>query len=298
MATEAPAAGSATRRPSPLRQITSIGLLLGLIAAGAFLLVTDWRRLRFRATGSVVVDGSTFYLQPNDNYLTQLVLREGTYEPTETRLVREVLKEGDVFLDVGANVGWYTVHAARRVGPSGKVIAFEPEPSNLAMLRRNVEVNGLSNVVVEGVALSSAEGSFKLYLEKGNLGMHSLVLEHEGGQHYVNVQTVRLDDYWKGKGAIKLVKLDTEGAEGMILAGMRETLRRHGRLELIVEYAPQRLKKSGYDPDKVLGELYELGYKASLIDESAGRVVPLGAPRAKDVPLHPANPVTNLYFKR
>jgi FkbM family methyltransferase len=297
MATEAPPADSSTRRRNAVRLI-NIALLLCLIAVGTIAVVLNWRPLHFKATGNVVVDGSTFYLQPDDNYLTQLVVRYGEYEPTETQLVRDVLKEGDVFLDVGANVGWYTVHAAKRVGPTGKVIAFEPEPSNLAMLKRNVEVNGLSNVVAEGVALSNAEGSFKLFLEKGNLGMHSLVLEHEGGKHYINVQTVRLDDYWKGKGDIKLVKIDTEGAEGMILDGMRETLKRQKGIELIVEYAPDRLKQSGYDPDKVLGDLYKLGLKASLIDEGDRRIVPLGTPRAKDVPLNPAYRVTNLYLKR
>jgi FkbM family methyltransferase len=189
------------------------------------------------------------------------------------------------------------VFAARAVGPSGQVVAFEPEPSNLDLLNRNVRLNRLTNVVVEGKGLSNAAGSFKLFLERGNLGMHSLVVEHEGRQ-YIDVETVRFDDYWKGQGDIKLVKIDTEGAEAMILEGMGETLRRHKGLELIVEFAPERWRKSGYDPDKVLEGLYQLGFKASVIDEDARRVVPLGTPLAKEFPFARNQPYCNLHLKR
>lgn len=297
MSTQTPeTTGTPPGRMHPVRMI-NLALLVGVAALVLFVIVPNWRRYAFRLTGKVTVDGSTFYLQPTDNFLTPLVLNTGEYEPTETRLVRETLKEGDVFIDVGANVGWYTVFAARAVGPSGQVVAFEPEPSNLDLLNRNVRLNRLTNVVVEGKGLSNAAGSFKLFLERGNLGMHSLVVEHEGRQ-YIDVETVRFDDYWKGKGAIKLIKIDTEGAEGMILDGMRETLKQQG-LELIVEFAPDRLQKSGYDPDKLLDDLYRLGYKASYLDESpAKRVVYLGTPRVKDLDLSKEYPVVNLYFKR
>jgi FkbM family methyltransferase len=268
-----------------------------MIAFLAFVVVSNWRRIQFPFTGQVSVDGSTFFLHRGDNYLTPLVVIHGEYEPTETQLVRQILKEGDVFLDVGANIGWYTVYAAKAVGATGKVIAFEPEPSNLDMLRRNVRANGLKNVVVEGRALSNAAGSFKLFLERGNLGKHSLVLEH-GGKHYVNVETIPLDDYWKGQGDIKLVKIDTEGAEGLILDGMRETLKNQKGLELILEFAPRRLQKSGYDPDKVLDDLYRLGFKASLIDEAAKRVVYLGTPRLKNFSFAGDDAAGNLYLKR
>jgi FkbM family methyltransferase len=296
MSTEAPPTSKPARGVHPVRLMT-IALLLCATALATYGIARDCRRIRLRVTGQVDAQGSTFYLHPGDNYLTQLILNTGEYEPEETRLVRRILKDGDVFLDVGANIGWYSVHASKLVGEKGQVIAFEPEPRNLDMLKRNVRANGLKNVVVEGVALSNAEGSFKLYLEAGNLGMHSLVEEH-GGKSFVNVKTVRLDDYWKDRGDIKLVKIDTEGAEGMILDGMRETLAKQKGLELIVEFAPRRLEKSGYDPDKVLGDLYKLGYKASQIDEEEGRVVFLGTPLTKDIKMNEADPVTNLYLKR
>lgn len=295
MTAQVPATGSAPRR-SPLRFI-NIALVLFALVFVPWTVVHSWHRIVFRLTGRVTVDGATFYLQPGDNYLTRLLINEGHYEPTETALVRDILKEGDTFIDVGANIGWYTVHGSRAVGDQGRVVAFEPDPASLAVLRRNLEANGLQNVVVEEKGLSNAAGSFKLYLNPDNLGMHSLVIEHDGGQHFINVATVRFDDYWQGRGPIRLIKIDTEGAEGMILDGMKETLKQPG-LELIVEYAPQRLRQSGYDPDQLLNSLYQLGYRASLIDEPANRVVPLGTPRLVDLKLAGEEPVINLHFKR
>ncbi|MGL4551064.1 MAG: FkbM family methyltransferase [Gemmataceae bacterium] len=296
MSTQSPPAAEPARPVNAVRLI-NLGLLVAAVLLTAFVIVPQWRSVRFRFTGQAVVDGSTFYLQPGDNYLTPMVVRFGEYEPAETQLVRQILKEGDTFLDVGANVGWFTVHGSKLVGTTGRVVAFEPEPSNLGFLRKNVQANGLKNVTVEEVALSNAAGSFKLYLEKANLGMHSLVLEH-GGKHFIEVPTVRLDDHWKGKGEIKLVKIDTEGAEGMILDGMRETLKAQKGMELVVEFAPERLVKSGYDPDKVLQDLYALGYKASLIDEPGRKVVFLGTPTVKELNLSEEGPATSLHFKK
>jgi len=290
------AAPQPARRSRPMRTLNLL-LLVVALGLGTWYTVTNWRQIKFRATHTATADGSTFHLHDGDNYLTQLIVANGEYEPTETRLMKQILKPGDVFIDVGANIGWYSVHAAKIVGPNGKVVAFEPEPNNLALLHRNVQVNGLSNVIVDSRALSKEAGSFKLYLEKNNLGMHSLVVEHDGKQ-YIDVQTMRFDDYWKNQGEIKLVKIDTEGAEGMILEGMRDTLKSQKNLEIIMEFAPERLIKSGYDPDTLLKELYALGYKASIIDEVKDEVIPLGTPTTADLKLPRDDSVTNLYLKR
>jgi len=291
---KAPARSSPAR--SRLRYI-NFALLGVAIVLGVIYTVTHWRDITFRLTGKVDAEGSTFYLHADDNYLTPLIVKTGEYEPTETRLTRSILKKGDVFIDVGANIGWYSVHAAKIVGSDGQVIAFEPEPNNLDLLRRNVAANGLSNVVVDSRGLSNEVGSFKLFLEKNNLGMHSLIMEHDG-QKYIDVQTIRFDDYWAGKGPIKLVKIDTEGAEGLIVDGMRDTLKTQKNLELIMEFAPHRLRKSGFDPDQLLSDLYAMGYKASLIDEVNDRVIELGTPLTRDIGLPRDDSVTNLHFKR
>ena len=82
-----------------------------------------------------------------------MVLSSGTYEPEETRLFRSKCRPGDTVIDVGANVGWYTVIASKLVGKKGRVIAFEPEPVNFAILKKNVLANGCENVILELKAL-------------------------------------------------------------------------------------------------------------------------------------------------
>jgi FkbM family methyltransferase len=285
-----------SRRFHPVRLVI-IGSLLALILLSVFVIIPDWRKIHYRLTGRVNVDGATFHLQPGDNYLTQWILNDGEYEPTETKLTRSILKEGDVFVDVGANIGWYTVHAGKAVGKTGKVIAFEPEPGNLSLLRKNIEANGLTQAEADGRALSKEPGSFKLFLEKDNLGMHSLVMEH-GGQRYIDVETMRFDDYWNDRGPIRLVKIDTEGAEGLILEGMAETLKRQKNMDLIIEFAPYRLVKSGYDPEKILANFYALGYKAAMIDEEKRQVVELGTPTVRELNLPKDDSVTNLHFHK
>src|SRR5690349_4571051 len=125
-----------SRRPTRLAIFGILGIALGL---GVYLVYANWRPIHFKLTGYVDVEGAKFYLQPGDNYLTPCVVHTKDYESTETKLVKGILKEGDVFIDVGANIGWYTVHAGRIVGPTGKVYAFEPEPTALSYLRKNVE---------------------------------------------------------------------------------------------------------------------------------------------------------------
>ena len=120
------------RSPAPRRSVSvrRVNAVLALVVVA--LLVGNARqiarRVGFRLTGKVEVDGLTFYLNPKDAYLTQVVLTSGTYESEETRLFRSECRPGDTVVDVGANVGWYTVIASKLVGKGGKVVAFEPDP--------------------------------------------------------------------------------------------------------------------------------------------------------------------------
>ena len=218
------------------------------------------RRASFWATGAVQVDGLTFHLNPDDEFLTQCVLDHGSWEPEETRLVCERLKPGDTVVDVGANIGWYTLFASRAVGRDGLVIAFEPDPTNFALLKRNIEANGCRNVRLEQKALSNKGGSVTLFRHESNQGMHSLLWLDEG-ENSIEVEAVRLDDYFRDHSRrVNLVKIDVEGAEGMVLEGMCETLARNPHMSLFLEFAPSRLAASGYDPSSLLGELARTGF--------------------------------------
>jgi len=149
----------------------------------------------------------------------------------------EALGEGDVFYDVGANIGFFSLIAARCVGPSGYVHAFEPVKRNISALRRAIWRNQVSTIELSGVAVSSRSGVAGLS-----------VARHIGGatldgfgvppdlRRRVAVRTIAIDDEIVKRGwrSPTLVKIDVEGAELAVLQGMTATLRRH-RPQLLIE---------------------------------------------------------------
>ena len=253
-----------------VRRIIIVGLAVtALLNAGEL-----FRRVNFWTTGSVQVDGLTFYLNPADECLTYHILEHGTWESEETRLVMDRLAPGDRVVDVGANIGWYTVLASRAIGPEGEVIAFEPDPTNFALLKKNVEANGCQNVRLEQKALSNEPGSITLYLHDRNKGMHSM-LQTDEAEQAVEVEAVRLDDFLVGDSRpIDLAKIDVEGAEGLVLDGMRQTMKANPGMDLLLEFAPSRLSATGYDPESLLQELADAGFSIFEIDIADGTTKP------------------------
>ena len=116
-----------------------------------------------------------------DRFVSRRIREDGIWEPFETSLVLASLSPGAVFVDVGANIGYFTVLAADRVGDSGAVFAFEPDPENFSLLQANLKLNGVRRQV-EAVraALSEEEGEGGLYLSEDNLGDHQIYSDGAG----------------------------------------------------------------------------------------------------------------------
>ena len=110
------------------------------------------------------VEGVQLLVDSRDKAVGHYLLNAIAYEPEELDLLRKCLKPGANFLDIGGNIGYFTIIAAKHVGPLGKVIAFEPEPHNFEILRRNVELNKLRNVMIENYAAVDQEKTLTLYL--------------------------------------------------------------------------------------------------------------------------------------
>jgi FkbM family methyltransferase len=175
--------------------------------------------------------GFTWDLDP-DRYIDSRIL-DGSFESDTLRhIVDDILRPGDTFIDVGANIGWYTMFAARAVGGSGRVIAVEPEPRARARLRRHVDwylEHHEANVTMLDVALSDAAGSTRLYV-KDAYGecMSSIEYAPEGFEDAVEVETVTLDDLVRrcAIDAVRLMKVDVEGAEYAVLRGGEDAFAR------------------------------------------------------------------------
>ncbi len=199
----------------------------------------------------------------------------GTYEPFTTRLAGQLIRPGDVVVDIGANIGYHTLHFARLVGKTGKVFAFEADPSNAGLLRRNVEENGYRDtVVVEQKAVSDRPGTVELHLSLRSAGHHRLFdpnVDGNEGRKAVVVESLKLDDYFANRpDPIAVIKMDIEGAEIAALRGMQKLLAKNPQVRLIAEFNAAALQESGFDPKEYLDLLGALGFHLYAVQEQAG----------------------------
>jgi FkbM family methyltransferase len=135
------------------------------------------------------------------------------------------LKKGDVVVDVGAHIGTFTIRASKMVGDAGKVIAIEPEPQNIALLKRNVEANALQNVVIVPEGIWSSKGKQKFYLSPETWG-HSYLSQIAKSTEYNEIEMDTLDCVLSelNLNKVDFIKMDIEGAEIEALKGMEQTL--------------------------------------------------------------------------
>jgi len=202
------------------------------------------------------------YIQRNIYFL-------GYYEVRETRLLNQLLQPGDTFVDVGANIGWYTLLAANQVGPTGRVFAFEPSRVVFGHLVDNVRLSGYTCVVAERLALADRAGVVQLRVAAGRSPGTGSILQTEAAVNDATeeVETIRFDDYFRANQleSARLVKIDVEGAELMVLRGMREALERRAIQYLIIEVADSRLRSVGDSSRELLEMLQGYGYTLSHI---------------------------------
>ncbi|MEO8056642.1 MAG: FkbM family methyltransferase [Acidobacteriota bacterium] len=222
----------------------------------------------------VEVHGMPMWVDTRDRVIATQLIGVGEWEPSETSAFLAQLREGMCVFDVGANIGYYTLLAARTVGPSGRVYAFEPEPRNFDLLTRNVAENGATNVRLVPAAVSSEAGTVRLHLDDANFGAHSLEalsVRTRSGRS-VEVRAVRLDDYVdeaSGFPAGVLVKVDAQGAEALIVQGGRRLLAR-SRVAAVMEIWPEGLARARADAGRLLADLEDLGFRFQNIGTAEG----------------------------
>jgi FkbM family methyltransferase len=201
-------------------------------------------------------DGAPLKIELVPSEMTnQAMFLYGTFEISETRLVQSLLRPGMTFVDVGANIGYYTLMAARLVGTAGAVHAFEPHTPMRRKLEENVRRNGFENVVLHPEALARETGEVTFYATAwdANQGISS-ILPGAGRAAVRKVPSLTLDDFLAGLGPrpVDLIKMDIEGAEIFAIQGGRRALSRADAPPVIFEAA---------ELAPVAQELRDLGYK-------------------------------------
>jgi FkbM family methyltransferase len=200
------------------------------------------------------------------------IYKYGVYEEQITRflLANLSLGRGDIFLDVGANIGWYSLLLARHQ-PAGVVVhGFEPDPETFALLEGNLRLNQLTGARAWRCALSDSPGSKTLYrYSDKNTGRNSLLPINSAGQ--VEIESLRLDEFVRREGLetarIRFLKIDVEGYECAVLRGMGGLL---PQVPLILsEYSPRYMRRGGLEPQEFLDLFRGAGFQPWLF-EGAG----------------------------
>jgi FkbM family methyltransferase len=182
-----------------------------------------------------------------------------SYEEGTTKLYRRIVKEGMVILDIGANIGYYSIIGSRLVGIKGKVFAFEPGPEAFALLVKNIEVNGYTNVIPVQKAVSAEKGKATLFLSEDSL---TNSLHGDGLMGSVEVDVTSIDEFIKSVNSpVNLAKIDVEGEEINVLEGMKKTIAENPDLKILAELSKGWVKKVGLSIPGFLEKVRNYGLK-------------------------------------
>lgn len=212
-----------------------------------------------------------FYVHHRDA-IGRHIAKYGAHEHLLTRWLGEYLAcaRPGLFVDVGANIGWHALHAARH--PSvDSVVAFEPDPFNFALLERNSAGNGFLNVIRKAVAIGDKPGTLRLYRYKSsNLGRHSAVVDH--GYGWQDVPMLDLDaalaEMKLENRAVAALKIDVEGFEPAVIQGAPSTLTRTD--VVIIEHSPDLRRVAGWSADHMIARLAERGFQPHVLRAGGG----------------------------
>ena len=255
---------------------TALRLFAGILPRSLHFPVTGTIRVKLEGAGS-------FSMACNPtSYVAKVLFWEGVrgFEYDLFRIFRTLIGSAHTFLDVGANIGYYTL-AAATLNPSVRIVSFEPLPSAFHFLRRNVEINGFTNVTTEMLALSDAEGETTFFVSRNpkfadvahNLASTGALDRDLGARtehvEAIPVRTDTLDHYvtTRFQEKVDLVKLDAEGSEARILSGAGTVLREH-RPIILCEVLPG---ESGRGLEAIFS-----AHDYGMMRAVAGRLVPVG----------------------
>jgi FkbM family methyltransferase len=178
------------------------------------------------------------------------------------------IRDNDLILDIGANIGWYSMTLSSRAKP--RILAFEPDTSNFRLLQENLSMNGISNVRAFNKAVGDQEGVLTLHLyKKVNQGRHSAI-KQVGSVGTVEVPMIALDRFLEAEGAsegpVKLIKIDIEGFEYTALRSATRTLAR--TQWILTEFSPYLMRDAGQDPMDYIRLLQGAGFRLREITEA------------------------------
>lgn len=217
--------------------------------------------LRAMLPERVVRQGATIVLNQKDPVVSG-ALALNVYEPEQTSFFLAACEPGSVFLDIGANSGYYTALFLSHAGPGGRAIALEPDPECFELLQRTVQANGGTNTTCLQVAASDVRGTARLYRNGQNRGDNRLYW-HDMATSACEVRVNKVDSVLAQLQIpeVNLIKMDVQGFEAVALRGMQDTLDRSARLIILSEFWPSGIQQTGENPVSMLRSLADKGFQ-------------------------------------
>ncbi|WP_135820882.1 FkbM family methyltransferase [Halostella litorea] len=216
------------------------------------------------------VYGNQLYIDPNDcSYTAKAISRGEIVNRGELEFYKSNIEPGMTIVDIGANIGYFTVVFASLVGNQGHVYAFEPVAESVDILNKNLSTNGHSNVTIEHAAVSDSGGETAIFGNENQRG-HSSILSpvHENDEELGTVQTTTIDTYFTDT-VVDFMKIDAEGAEPRIISGAEDCLESH-QPKILMELNPTLWES---DPEDTIEYLSDIGYSfQQLTDDGLNKI--------------------------
>lgn len=242
------------------------------------------------ANGTFPCNGPQFELDFSDGIQRAIYL--GTYERRERAFINRYVKRGWTCVDIGANIGFYTLHLARAAGKDGRVFAIEAAPANFARLERNIALNGLRNCHLTPAAITSRDGVVSFHLSPGNNSGWGRIDDFEIAAGVIEVSAVSFDSFMESNelSHVDFLKIDIEGHELSFLEGAKKTLQ-NGRVKrLMAEYCGFSLEPKGMSLQQYLNAFERFGFVPRTFSMDA-------IAQAKRGEYQPRRQVLNLLFE-
>jgi FkbM family methyltransferase len=214
---------------------------------------------------TTIINGHKMYLNHRDKGISKELAIYSIHEPLTTRVIKKIITRGMTVIDLGANIGYYTLIESKLVGSEGKIVAVEPNSENIKFLKLNIQKNGIKNVTVIEAAIGDRDGFDTLHLSETS-NWHSMISNPSLKQlNSVEVKVRQLDNLIEELGvSVSLIRMDIEGYEINVIRGMIRTLQKYGP-RLVVELHPQLVGSQAIC--NLLITLKTLGYVATHIIE-------------------------------
>lgn len=226
--------------------------------------------------------GHKVFVNTKDMSLTPHILLDGFWESWITKVFQERIRPGYTVVDVGGNLGYYSLLAAEAIGKHGKLYSFEANPDVAEILWKNMNINGfLDRVKVEPLAVYSEPKKLEFKIQKNHQGGSSFFLNTESAESFhdeieiLEVDCIKLDDYFPSGTKVDLIKIDTEGADPHVILGAQRVIAENPGITIITEFDSRFFNQSfesaekAYDLYRTLGfTVYRIGHDSSLIVSS------------------------------